>query len=149
MTSKLLPFKAPTLETDRQRPRTPIRAKHAERSVRRSEKPQRPDRSPRLQVIVSKSLYTTIAKLARLQGRSLSAVTRDFLEEIEPVVARIAALLEAAKTTDAKGRQDMVETLTAVYTTLEGAEKAGSEALDSVAGRVGASRPKRTRPPNL
>lgn len=101
----------------------------------------------RLQVIVPTTFATTIGRLARLQGRSRSAVARDFLVEIEPVLVRVANLLEAAQATDNAGRRRIVGTLEAVQTQLETAAVAGLDALSGPKDRKRSKSVKRPLPP--
>lgn len=53
-------------------------------------------RNPRLAVTLDQATHATIAKLARLQKRSSSAIAADLLQEMTPALARITKLLEAA-----------------------------------------------------
>lgn len=88
-----------------------------------------PNVNPRLQVILPRHVDATIAKLARLQRRSKSAVARDFLTEVEPVLARVAATLEAAAALDAKGRAKFIG---ALERTQAAVEASASHAVDDM-----------------
>ncbi len=72
-----------------------------------------------LQVILPPDVMATVARLAKLQSRSRSAVARDFLVEVAPILARVATTLEAAKAMDATGRARLVANLEAVQDSLE------------------------------
>lgn len=78
-----------------------------------------PSTSPRLQVILPPEVMAVIARLAKLQGRSRSAVARDFLTEVAPVLGRVATTLEAAAAMDATGRAKLVRSLEAAQAALE------------------------------
>jgi hypothetical protein len=52
-------------------------------------------------VVLTPTLDATLTRLAALQGRSKASIAREFLTEVEPVLSRVAGLLELA----AKARQ--------------------------------------------
>jgi hypothetical protein len=109
-------------------------------------------------VILPKDVMSVVTKLAKLQGRSRSAVARDFLVEVAPVLARVANTLEAAATMDAAGRAKLVRNLEAAQDALEGqAElaldhfKRGTRTPGRAHNRRasrGVSRPRRPGPPS-
>lgn len=79
-----------------------------------------PNVNPRISVVLPKSTYATLARLAALQGRSRSAVARDFLVEVEPVLQRVAAMLELASQAQGQWPREFVEKLAAAQDQLEG-----------------------------
>lgn len=78
-----------------------------------------PNRSPRLQVVLPRDAYEVYDKLAKLQRRSRSAVARDFLVELVPVISRVVATLEAAAQMDAQGRKKLVRALEGAQAQIE------------------------------
>jgi hypothetical protein len=78
-----------------------------------------PNVNPRLQVILPRDVHSVIAKLARLQGRSQSALARELLTELAPVLSRVAVTLEAAQSLDSRGRAKFVRALEAAQATVE------------------------------
>lgn len=79
-----------------------------------------PATNPRLQVIVPREVMEPIARLAKLQGRSRSAVARDFLTQVAPILARVAATLEAAVALDQEGRAKLLTKMEALQAAAEG-----------------------------
>ena len=67
--------------------------------------------NPRIAVYLPKHVASTVARLAGLRGVSRSAVIRDFLIEAEPVLQRIANLLDLAARTDRTALKDWAVTL--------------------------------------
>lgn len=67
--------------------------------------------NPRIAVYLPRSTAATIQRVAGLRGVSRSAVIRDFLVEAEPVLVRIANLLDLAARTDRTALKDWAETL--------------------------------------
>ena len=55
-----------------------------------------PASNPRLSIVVTPKVAATLKRVAALQNRSQSAVAADFLAEVEPVLARVANMLELA-----------------------------------------------------
>jgi len=55
-----------------------------------------PTTNPRIQVTMKPSQYELLKRLAKLQGRSMSAVVSELFDQIEPVYERIAVVLQAA-----------------------------------------------------
>lgn len=96
----------------------------------------RPSQNPptvRLQVMVSPEIATTVRKLATLQKRSSSAVLRDFIEEVHPVLARVASLLELATHAQGKWPAAVVTRLEKMQSELEATALTAMDALDLVA----------------
>lgn len=79
-----------------------------------------PARSPRIAVYLPKHVAATIKRLAGLRGVSRSAVIRDFLEETQPVLERVANLLDLAARTDKSAVSEWVGTLEASQKEIEG-----------------------------
>jgi len=117
-----------------------------------------PNTNPRLSVVVPPNVDATLARLAALQKRSKSSVAREFLTEIEPVLARVAGLLELAakaKQTGTKWPAEFVAQIESVQSDLERVALESMGQMDAFAdtmkaaeaGAVGAApRPKRARP---
>jgi len=78
-----------------------------------------PNLSVRLQVIVPADVAATIRHLAALQQRSASAVLRDFIIEVHPVLKRVEGLLELAMTAQGKWPKELVSKLEAMQSGLE------------------------------
>ena len=89
-----------------------------------------PSTNPRLQVILPKDVMAIVSKLAKLQGRSRSAVARDFMVEIAPVLARVANTLEAAQAMDEAGRATLIANLEAVQEGVAGTKRQMDLLLD-------------------
>lgn len=89
-----------------------------------------PNVNPRLQVILPRDVHATIVRLARVQGRSSSAVARDFLTEAAPILARVAATLEAAQAMDTKGRARFKRSLEAAQAQIEIQADRATETMD-------------------
>lgn len=59
-----------------------------------------PAKNPVIAVVVPKDVASTVQRLAALRGTSKSAVIREFLIETQPVLDRIANLLDMAARAD-------------------------------------------------
>lgn len=59
-----------------------------------------PAKNPVIAVVVPRHVHATIRRLAGLRGTSRSAVVREFLIETQPVLERVANLLDLAARTD-------------------------------------------------
>jgi hypothetical protein len=55
-----------------------------------------PTAKPRVQVSLSTSQYELLKRLAKLQSRSMSAIVEELLEQVMPVLERVAVVLQAA-----------------------------------------------------
>jgi hypothetical protein len=55
-----------------------------------------PTAKPRVQVTLTETQFDLLRRLAKLQHRSMSAVLSELFETIEPVMTRVAVVLEAA-----------------------------------------------------
>jgi hypothetical protein len=100
-----------------------------------------PNVNPRISVVLPKSTYATLARLAALQGRSRSAVARDFLVEVEPVLQRIAGMLELASQAQGQWPREFVAKLVAVQEHLEGEALKVMTQLDAFSDQVAAPTP--------
>jgi hypothetical protein len=78
-----------------------------------------PNLPERVQVMLTPATAATIKRLARLQGRSRSAVVREFLDEVAPVLDRTANLLELALTAQGKWPAELVAKLERIQNGLE------------------------------
>ncbi len=61
-----------------------------------------PSKNPRLSVVLTPALASTLASLSHETGDSASSLVRGFLEQAEPALARMLELVRAAKS--AKGQ---------------------------------------------
>lgn len=75
--------------------------------------------NPRIAVYLPKNVAATIRRLAGLRGVSRSAVIRDFLVDAEPVMARVANLLDLAARSDRSALKEWAVTLEAAQGGLE------------------------------
>jgi hypothetical protein len=60
---------------------------------------------PRLSVTLEPEIYETYARLARLQGRSMSKLASEQLEFMEPAMFKVADLLQRVEQTTEKNRE--------------------------------------------
>jgi hypothetical protein len=86
-----------------------------------------PSVNPRIAVYLPRNVAATVQRLAGLRGVSRSAVIRDFLTEAEPVMARVANLLDLAARSDRTALKEWATTLEAGQASLE-ASAAGAMA---------------------
>lgn len=91
-----------------------------------------PAKNPVIGVVVPVATYAAIKRLAALQGRSRSAVVRDFLVETTPLLERIGGLLELAHSAQGKWPADVVAKLEALQSGLEGQALGAMDAMDVV-----------------
>jgi hypothetical protein len=89
-----------------------------------------PAKNPVIAVVMPEATHAAIKRLAALQGRSKSAVVREFLVETTPVLERIAGMLELALTAQGKWPADLVSKLEAMQTGLEGQALGAMDLLD-------------------
>lgn len=94
----------------------------------------------RLQVMLTPATATAVKRLAKLQGRSSSAVARDFLDEARPLFERIAGLLELAQKAEGKWPKELLTRMEAMQGQLEHAALEAMETLDTVAADAAAHR---------
>lgn len=78
-----------------------------------------PSVNPRIAVYLPKSTAAAVQRLAGLRGVSRSAVIRDFLVEAEPVLQRVANLLDLAARSDRNALKEWATTLEAGQSSLE------------------------------
>jgi hypothetical protein len=67
-----------------------------------------PTMNPRIQVTMKRSQYELLKRLAKLQGRSMSAVVSELFDQLEPVYERIAVVLQAAVRAQASAKEGLV-----------------------------------------
>lgn len=89
-----------------------------------------PAKNPVIGVVVPEATHAAIKRLAALQGRSKSAVVRDFLVETTPVLERIAAMLELAYKAEGQWPAELVTKLEGMQAGLEQQALGAMEALD-------------------
>lgn len=75
--------------------------------------------NPRIAVYLPRSTASAVQRLAALRGVSRSAVIRDFLVEAEPVLNRVANLLDLAARADRTALKEWAVTLEAAQSGLE------------------------------
>lgn len=104
--------------------------------------------NPRIAVYLPKHVAATIRRLAGLRGVSRSAVIRDFLVDAEPVMARVANLLDLAARSDRTALKDWAVTLEGAQGTLEADATnalATMERMEAALGSAPAARRRRAR----
>ena len=92
--------------------------------------------NPRIAVYLPRSTAAAVRRLAALRGVSRSAVIRDFLVEAEPVLLRIANLLDLAARTDRTALKEWAGTLEAAQGQLEGQATEAFATLDRMATAI-------------
>lgn len=88
--------------------------------------------SPRIAVYLPKHVASTVRRVAALRGVSMSAVIRDFLEETQPVMERIANLLDLAARTDRSALKEWARTLEETQTEMEAHALGAVQQLDDM-----------------
>jgi len=113
-----------------------------------------PAKNPVIAVVVPEATHAAIKRLAALQGRSSSAVVREFLVETTPVLERIAGMLELAYKAEGKWPADLVKKLEGMQSGLETLALGAMGQMDVVEADMEAARsaaharpPKGTNPP--
>lgn len=112
-----------------------------------------PNLPDRVQVMLTPATAAAIKRLAALQGRSRSAVVRDFLDEVAPVLNRAANLLELALSAQGTWPKELVAKLERIQSGMEShallaMDAMGNDLTAELTGRSPvAGRGKRT-PPN-
>jgi hypothetical protein len=92
-----------------------------------------PATNPVVAAVVPKETAAVIKRLARLQGRSQSAVMRDFLVELTPVLSRVAGLIELAQKAQGDWPRELIEKMESAQSELEQTALAAMSQLDTVA----------------
>lgn len=100
--------------------------------------------NPRIAVYLPKHVAATIRRLAGLRGVSRSAVIRDFLVDAEPVMARVANLLDLAARSDRSALKEWAVTLEAAQGGLEADATAAMATMADMEAALG-SEPKARR----
>lgn len=101
--------------------------------------------NPRIAVYLPKHVAATITRLAGLRGASRSSVIRDFLVEAEPVLQRVANMLDLAARTDRTALKDWADTMEAEQSKLEGQATEAFARLDELADHMKAHPQKKPR----
>lgn len=91
-----------------------------------------PAKNPVIAVVMPEATHAAIKRLAALQGRSKSAVVRDFLVETTPLLERIGGLLALAHKAQGKWPADVVAKLEALQNGLEGQALGAMDSMDMV-----------------
>lgn len=99
-----------------------------------------PAKNPVVGVVLPEATHAAIKRLAALQGRSKSAVIREFLVETTPVLERIAAMLELAYKAEGKWPAELVAKLERMQSGLEVDALGAMEALDVAQADMEAAR---------
>jgi hypothetical protein len=79
-----------------------------------------PTLNPRVNVTLSPSLDSLVARLAELERVSKSQVLRELLETAEPALSHAVALMEAAQGASAKARSNLAKDLHSGIKAVEG-----------------------------
>lgn len=101
---------------------------------------------PRIAVTLSAETRGTLDKLSRLQRRPRSAIAADLLEEMQPALARIATLLEAAIKNRQRLPGDTAAKLGELEAILGATATMGLERLEAAVQPASASEPAGQRP---
>jgi hypothetical protein len=80
-----------------------------------------PTLNPRINVTLSPSLDSLVARLAELERVSKSTVLRELLETAEPALLQAVALMEAAQGASVKARKNLAQDLESSIKAAEGA----------------------------
>ena len=91
-----------------------------------------PSKNPRLSVVLSPSLASTLAALSDATGESASSLVRSILQQSEPALGRMLQLVIAAKTAKGQIGEGVSQSLRKVVDDLEDA----MAVADSRLGRV-------------
>ena len=97
-----------------------------------------PTTKPRLQVTLRPNTYLLLQRLAKLRKTSMAAIVSEFVEEVAPVLQRVAAVMEKAAEAQnwkTQWRKDME----AMQDELEGTAQLGLEFLERTASGVARS----------
>lgn len=78
-----------------------------------------PAKNPVLAVVVPPSVDAAVRRLAAMRGCSRSAVVRDFLVEVEPVLIRVANLLDMTARADRNALRDWAKELAGMQSEFE------------------------------
>lgn len=95
-----------------------------------------PTAKPRLQVTLRPHTYLLLGRLAKLRKTSKAAIVSEFVEEVAPVLQRVAAVMEKAAEAQnwkTQWRKDMEQ----MQDELEGSAQLGLEFLDAAVSGVG------------
>lgn len=106
-----------------------------------------PSVNPRIAVYLPRNVAATVQRLAGLRGVSRSAVIRDFLTEAEPVMARVANLLDLAARSDRTALKEWATTLEAGQSHLEAQATSAMAHLGEMETALGKSAGGRRRRP--
>lgn len=101
--------------------------------------------NPRIAVYLPKHVAVTVQRVAALRGVSRSAVIRDFLLDAEPVMQRVANLLELAARADRTALKEWAVTLEAAQGTLEKDALGAMATLGDMESALGAASGTRRR----
>jgi hypothetical protein len=101
--------------------------------------------NPRIAVYLPKNVAATIRRLAGLRGVSRSAVIRDFLVDAEPVMARVANLLDLAARSDRSALKEWAVTLETAQGGLEADATAALATMADMEAALGSSPQARRR----
>jgi len=91
---------------------------------------------PRIQVTVDRNLYNTIKRMAKLQGKSMSAVCGELLEAVHMPLMRTVALLEAAAEAPAQVRQGLAQVATSIEREMVGVAGSALAQMDWALGQL-------------
>jgi len=95
-----------------------------------------PTPNPRINVTLRPELDAAIAELAALQGSSKSAVVRELLEQVEPMMRRVASLLRYASTAQKSWQANFLAELESAQSQVETYALAAMDEYESVEARL-------------
>jgi hypothetical protein len=98
--------------------------------------------NPRIAVYLPRNVAVTVQRLSALRGVSRSAVIRDFLIEAEPVLTRVANLLDLAARTDRNALKEWAATMQAAQSSMEAEATRAFATMDDMERHL-AKRPKK------
>jgi len=101
--------------------------------------------NPRIAVYLPKHVVATVQRLAALRGVSRSAVIRDFLVDAEPVMQRVANLLDLAARSDRTALKEWTKDLEQAQSGLELTALDAIAKLDEMETAIGKSAGSRRR----
>lgn len=105
-----------------------------------------PHKNPRLSIVVSPAVAETLSALSAETGESASSLVRGLLDQAQPALARMLALVRAAKHAQSAITGGVASTLDRVVTELEGtlahAEAVADSAVQDLVSQAQAVKPR-------
>ena len=100
--------------------------------------------NPRVKVTLSEETYSTIQRLSKLNGESMSAILGDLIESVAPSLESTLQLLIAAENASDEGKARLIRALDDIENTLIGAHGASQAQLTHHMRKLSKSDPGRT-----